>query len=61
MNQNINALKADKEAIISLPNIKPYEKPQLMELGDLRTLTLGVSPFPSESTNLSTSEPLEGG
>ncbi|HEY5158632.1 MAG TPA: hypothetical protein VII93_11785, partial [Anaerolineales bacterium] len=23
---------------------KPYCKPQLMELGDLRTLTLGVSP-----------------
>ena len=31
--------------------LKPYDKPMLEELGDLRTLTLGVSPGGGDSLN----------
>lgn len=31
---------------------KPYVKPQLEEIGDLRTLTLGSSPFDTPDSNM---------
>ena len=38
------------DIIKDMENRKPYKKPHLEVLDDLRTLTLGASPFPTESS-----------
>ncbi|MBI3162992.1 MAG: lasso RiPP family leader peptide-containing protein [Chloroflexi bacterium] len=46
---NIDKLAVEEKSATPDKTHKPYHRPSLEELGDLRTLTLGGSPGPDDS------------